>query len=190
VTDTKKVATGAVTGNVKFTKELCDRLICKMYLEKMVKEFVQHSAYSTSSYLEPGEQASAVLNGHRQVREALVKDTQRLASEVQGSNCSHSSPRDRSIFATFCDAPPASHGSIAPLRDRGEPPRRDFAHTTYDIQVTVKVPTPTPKTPKSAAKKRPAAATAAAAGTPEAGPSRKLTRAPAAKITDDDDDFA
>jgi hypothetical protein len=42
-------------------------------------------------------------------------------------------PRDRSIFATVWTHHPHPAGSIAPLRSRGEPPPRDFAHTTLSF---------------------------------------------------------
>jgi ATP-dependent DNA helicase Q1 len=65
VTDARRVAAGVAEPNpqFKFTKELCDRLLCRMYLDRVVREFVQHSAYATSSYLEPGPAAAAVLSG-------------------------------------------------------------------------------------------------------------------------------
>ena len=70
VTDAKRVAAGVAEPNPQFkvfTKELCDRLLLRMYLDRVIREFVQHSAYATSSYLQPGPAAAAVLSGAARV---------------------------------------------------------------------------------------------------------------------------
>jgi hypothetical protein len=61
------------------------------------------------------------------VSQASVKDTQRLASSPGFKLFTQPCPRDRTIFATVWTHHPHPTGSIAPLRDRGEPRPRDFA---------------------------------------------------------------